>query len=816
MKSSYYQLFLICFLFFVCLNLHGQSRHYSCKEKKTPLLRNQSFNLSSQAEKARSDTIDILNYTINLDITDFTNKTISGNCKIHFQSKMNGVNSVSLDLLQLNIDSINQNGILLNYSYNDTLIVAYLSSVLNIGDTSTVTIYYNGSPQGDPSGWGGWYWQGSYAFNLGVGFDANPHNYGRVWFPCFDNFVERSTFEFNITTSGGKISSCNGVLASETTISGDTILRKWLMNDEIPSYLACVAVADYTVVNQTHQGINGVIPIQLHARASDTTSLKSSFTNLKNCIAAFENGYGPFRWDKVGYSLVPFSSGAMEHATNIAYPTAGANGSLAWEDLMAHELSHHWWGDLATCETAEDMWINEGMAVYSEFLFFENVYGWDDYIDRVRDNHKDMLHFLHHNEGGYLAISGVPHELTYGDHVYLKGADVAHTLRGYLGDSLFYYGLTEFLNNNQFTHVNSYDFRDGLSTATGVDLTSFFDNWVFNGGWPHFSVDSFVITPNAGLYDVDVYIKQKIRAAPALFGNVPLEITFMDANWNEITEKITADGATSSFTFQLPIEPALVILNRNNLISQAVTDDELVLKSTGMLNLSHGMLTVTVNDVSDSAFLRVEHHWAAPDPIKDFSTLKMKLSADQYWTVDGILPTDFSASARIVYNAGLGNGYLDSALLNVTEDSLHLLYRRDASEEWREFEYYTKDMLGSTNNKLGKMDIDSLLLGQYVLANEKFDAAISEFGFSECDIVVYPNPFNSTATIEIQNSKLKTQNSELVIYDLFGRKVKQVQISSRLNGNKFQISRAGLANGVYILTVRIGGKWYREKLVVGD
>jgi aminopeptidase N len=224
----------------------------------------------------------------------------------------------------------------LAYTYNDTLLTVSLGLLLTVADTSEVTVYYHGIPKQDASGWGGFYFQGNYAYNLGVGFDANPHNYGRVWFPCFDNFVERSTFEFNMITAGGKKAHCNGALISENVISGDTIVRKWVMNDEIPSYLVCVAIADYATVYQSHNGLLGTIPIELVARPSDTTNLKNSFLHLPDAIDIYETGYGPYRWNKIGFSLVPFNSGAMEHATNIAYPLSAANGTLSNETLMAH------------------------------------------------------------------------------------------------------------------------------------------------------------------------------------------------------------------------------------------------------------------------------------------------------------------------------------------------------------------------------------------------------------------------------------------------------------------------------------------------
>lgn len=315
MKRLYFPLLLI----FLSLSAFAQhaADHSGCKMRKQHLGSYKQSNEGLQwlAANDRSDTIDILDYNITLDITDFTAPdTIWGNTQVTFVPKMNNVSTLSLDLLHMTIDSVEMNGNNLAFSYDDTLIVIALPVIHNIGDTSVVTVHYRGEPQGDPSGWGGWYNQTGYAFNLGVGFAADPHNYGRVWFPCFDNFVERSTYKFNITTSNGKVAYCNGQLAGDTTYANGKRMRTWVMNENIPTYLASVSVAAYTHVNQTYNGINGPIPMWLTALPADTTNMKNSFIHLPDAMQAFENGYGPYMWNRVGFCLVPFSSGAMEHA----------------------------------------------------------------------------------------------------------------------------------------------------------------------------------------------------------------------------------------------------------------------------------------------------------------------------------------------------------------------------------------------------------------------------------------------------------------------------------------------------------------------
>lgn len=111
-----------------------------------------------------------------------------------------------------------------------------------VSDTDSVSVYYHGVPQTDATGWGGFYFTPTYAYNL-VSWSLVPiHMYtGRVWFPCFDNFIERSTYDFTITTAAGKKAACNGVLTAHSVNANLTENWTWKLDQTIPTYLACVA-----------------------------------------------------------------------------------------------------------------------------------------------------------------------------------------------------------------------------------------------------------------------------------------------------------------------------------------------------------------------------------------------------------------------------------------------------------------------------------------------------------------------------------------------------------------------------------------------
>lgn len=789
MKLHFLFSYILVFLSFNCI----QAQEISCQSAKKTAT---TASLYPCVENLRSDTIDVLKYTINLDITDFAGKTIKGNTIVRFAPKMNAQSKISLDLLKMTIDSIKQGSNLLTYNYNDTLLRINLAALLNTTDTANLTVYYHGAPQGDPAGWGGFSFNGNYAYNLGVGFGAKPHNYGRVWFPCFDNFVEKSKYEFNIMTDTLKPAYCNGYLNSDVRV-GTKRSRQWILEKEIPSYLASVAVADYTQVNWSIAAMNGNLPVVLTARPNDTIALKNGFVHLPNAVLGFENYYGPYVWNRVGYCLVPFSSGAMEHATNISYPQSAT--SIAYEaDLMAHELSHHWWGDLMTCETQEDMWLNEGMASYSERLFLEWTYNYQKYLEQVKLVHDDIVKYIHLREKGFRAVSGIPHEYTYGDHVYRKGADVAHTLRTYMGDAAFFNGLKYVLQQKAYKNMNSLEFRDLLQASSGQNLTDFFNNWVLNGGWPHFSIDSVKTTGTSAPYTSVVYVKQKLFGAPSLFSNVPLEITFMNSAWTKEIKNINMTGATGAFTLQTNVLPVYAGINVDSKVSDAISSEYKTIKATGNNNYTLGRALLMVSNKGvDSSFIRIEHNIVNPDPIKN-NVNNFRLNSQHYWKIDGILSPGFVSQLRLNYDGNKitsGNSYLDTCLTQINGDSIIILYRKNAADDWKEVQHYTKFKIST---RAGFVTIDTLKFGEYTFANGKSSVliGIKEKSISSQELLLFPNPALNMLTLIVSENRID-EFSSVQIHDVQGKLVKQIDKIS----NENQIDVRNLSAGSYTLSL---------------
>ncbi len=141
---------------------------------------------------SRSDSIDLLHQNIHLDFTEFSNNFIRAHSQITALPLLSNLNEIHFDLEGLIVDSVFINSSPALYSQGISDLRLDLPNYI-LGDTLLCQIYYHGNPIHDTS-WGGFYFQSGYAYNMGVGFDALPHNYGRVWHPCYDSFRERSTY----------------------------------------------------------------------------------------------------------------------------------------------------------------------------------------------------------------------------------------------------------------------------------------------------------------------------------------------------------------------------------------------------------------------------------------------------------------------------------------------------------------------------------------------------------------------------------------------------------------------------------------------
>ena len=551
-------------------------------------------------------------------------------------------------------------------------------------------------------------------------------------------------------------------------------------------------------MNDIYSGPYGDYPILLVGKTGDLAELETAFVNLPSAIEAFEDWYGPYRWGQVGFTMT--TRGAMEHASLVAYPdfiiqNAGnytAEERKSQDRLMAHELGHHWWGNITTMECPDDMWIKEGNAEYMAHLFTEHTFGKEAFLEQVRDNHLRVLKDVHVEDGGFFALAGIPFEQTYSDHTYYKGASLMHNLRAYLGDDLFRSGMTSVLENYEYGAIDAQTMQAHLTQATGVDMSHYFNGWLYQPGFANYIIDSVQITPAGGQWEAKLFIQQKLREAFSFHTQAPMEVTFFDENWNTYHAKIMTDGQFSEATVEVPFEPIFQVLNDQQFLNLGRMQSRFVAYGPGDYNPPY-VAFVNGFDIlempGDSALINIVHHWTGPDAPAD-----IEVSGTHYWSVGGDIPPGTKGKTTLAVIAG-DELDLDYELDQSAGDDLILAWRPNGKAAWAEYPWYRKVGGGSF------IVVDTMIAGDYVYAKGPLPIATSVEDVVKKEILlkVYPNPVAIDFTI--QGLLPAAKNTELTLSDMTGRIIWQRSRNNFTREFSENVDISHLPSGMYWVEV---------------
>ena len=735
---------------------------------------------TSLFSQTRTDSIHVVHYDINLSIIDFSGQTINGYTIIKAITRLDSISYLNIDLMNMQIDSMFINNLISNeYTYANNKIKIKLPEN-KTGDTIIFKIFYSGHPYTDVS-MGGFYFVDKYAFNLGVGIHSIPHSLGSSWFPCIDEFTDKSTYTFHIRTPKEKMAVCGGLLIDSLYLTDSTRIWTWELNQAIPTYLASVAVSDYQVYRDTFQGINRIIPIEIYATPEKYQYISGSFSNLKNALRLFENKFGPYVWQRVGYVCIPFSGGAMEHSCNIAYPNFAVNGNIMYEFLLFHELSHSWFGNLITCSKPEEMWINEGFASFSEFIRLENLYSKFNYQKYKKSLTENVLLTAHKKDGDFYALNNVPLEATYGSTSYEKGAIVVNYLRNYMGDTLFFNGISSLLNNYAFSNVSSEILFSYLSQTSGMDLTGFYDAWINQPGFLHFSIDSIVAKGNN---QYNVYIRQRLYHAQHFGNDNKIDLTFFSPTREIYTTNYKFSGEYGMANVTIPFKPDFGIIDYYEKMPDATIDSNLTLVSSGKTFCDNVDVSVNITSLQDSVFMQIENHLVSPDSVASANPKIYRFSNSHYWRVAYTTASNINGSLYFNYNIEM-----DSVLLSgCSKNDIILLYRPNSSEVWK--------IIPSTHRgttAVGSLETVNILAGEYCLALGNDSDAMIKMPLNDIGINIFPNP-----TSDYVNITANEQGMNIQLFSIEGKKL----ISKTMTSSPTRLNLMNYPKGVYLLKIK--------------
>lgn len=735
-------------------------------------------------KSAVADTVDAIHYHIQIDSINFTAKTIKAHTLVRLHPKVaTAVIPLELKALQATAVSIDQQAVA--WIQSGDILRIFAAQTIQPSDTIQVEVAYQGQPFHE--GWGGFHFSGNYAFNLGVGFESDPHNLGKAWFPCVDDFQDRATYALSVRLPAEMTGIGGGLLTDTIHHANGEITWHWQIHQPIPTYLASVAVGPYSSYTDEYQGIENNLPITIYTRPIDTNKVEGSFEHLHQIAAIFESRYGSYPFDRIGYTGTAI--GAMEHVTNIAYPHFAINGNLNSEYLLAHELSHMWFGNKVTCADAGDMWLNEGWATFCQMFYKHDLYGPEVYRNEMNANHLDVLKNAHITDGSYLSLHNVPTAYTYGTTVYDKGATVVHTLMNYLGQDLFFDAVKAYLQQYAFQHASSTNMMEFLTEYTGRPMQPFFDTWVFTPGTPHFGLDSVVITPQGNQYQADIHIKQRHKGGQHIASNNILELGFLDENWQIHTDTVHFDGPLAICTKALDFEPLLVLADPYDKTADATTDLSGILRETGEVSMASINFRLYVDALTDSAYYRMTHHWVAPDSLQN-PVSGLRLSPYRHWEMAGVFPEGTQMRGRFFYS---NTNTLDGSLITSEQDSVVMVYRPSAAQDW--------SVLPQTREgfwNIGYIIIDDFLPGQYTLAvldTQLVGLKADTKPQATLIIKAEPNPASQSITL----SWNAAENMSVNVVDSTG---KIVFNQDRIGGQRLSINLQNWAKGWYYSELR--------------
>lgn len=485
------------------------------------------------------------------------------------------LNARGMDIHQIAMLKKNGEHVNLNFTYDSLLLHIKLDKEYKRNEDYIVFIDYTSKPNELPEGGSTAITKdkGLYFINADGSDPDKPKQIwtqgetesNSVWFPTIENPMQRMTQEIYITIDSAFKTLSNGLLITSTDNHDGTRTDYWKQSISAPPYLTMIAAGDFTMVKDRWRNID----VNYYVEHDYEKYARLIFGHTPEMIEFFSNKLGVnFPWEKFSQVVVrDFVSGAMENTTAVVHREGVQQTDREYiddnfEDYISHELFHHWFGDLVTCESWSNITLNEGFANYAEYLWREYKFGRDDadnlnqkdqatYMLSSQSNDPDLIRFDYDNrEDMYDAIS------------YDKGGRVLHMLRKYVGDDAFFSSLNDYLESHKYSSAEIHDLRMSFEKITGEDLNWFFNQWFLNHGKPSLKID-YAWSDSLKKEIVTIEQTQDLKKNPLY--KIPLLIDIYH-NGTVDRKKIVIEKTKEDFSFSLFSKPDLVNVDAEKML----------------------------------------------------------------------------------------------------------------------------------------------------------------------------------------------------------------------------------------------------------
>ena len=421
-----------------------------------------------------------------LDVTiDPENKSIKGKNTVQYQV-LEPKSVLQIDLQSpLKITKVIQNNQELEFETDGNAHFIKLKSPQPTDRIQSLDIYYEGQPkEAIRAPWdGGFSWKKD---ENGKDFIATScQGLGAsVWWPNKDHmYDEVDSMLISVTIPKGLKNISNGRLRSTTENKNGTVTSNWFVNNPINNYGVNVNIGDYVHFSEDYAGENGKLTMDYYVLPYHLEKAKTHFKDAPRMMKAFEHWFGPYPFYEDGYKLVEVPYLGMEHQSSVTYGNQFMNGylgrdlsgtgwGLKFDFIIIHESAHEWFANNITYKDIADMWIHEGFTAYAESLFVEYYYGKEAGAEYVIGTRKSIQ-----NDQPIIGQYNVNAEGSAD--MYYKGSNMIHTLRQLVDDDERWREILRELNST-FYHqtVTTKEIEDYLSVQTGINLSSFFDQYL--------------------------------------------------------------------------------------------------------------------------------------------------------------------------------------------------------------------------------------------------------------------------------------------------------------------------------------------------
>ncbi|NLR92858.1 M1 family aminopeptidase [Flammeovirga agarivorans] len=384
------------------------------------------------------------------------------------------------------------------------------------------------------------------------------------WFPTFDHPNVKMKQDIFMTVQDKYVTLSNGKLVSQQKNSDGTRTDHW--KQELPHsvYLAMMAVGDFAVVKDEWRGKE----VSYYVEPAYEKYARTIFGSTPEMMEYFSNRFDyPFPWAKYSQIIIrDFVSGAMENTTASTFMESVQVDDREkldqdWDFIVAHELFHHWFGDLVTTESWANLPLNESWANYSEYLWREYKNGKDEADFALQSELESYLYESETKQEPLIRYHYINREDMFDSHSYAKGGYILNLFRNTIGDDAFFKGASIYLKSNEFKAAEIANLRLAFEEVTGQDLNWFFNQWFMSAGHPDFYIkDSYV----DGKVKLLVQQQQDPEYTPIY--RIPTKVKFWWNDGKSEERKMTITKASETFQFMFDQQPDLVIFDPDHII----------------------------------------------------------------------------------------------------------------------------------------------------------------------------------------------------------------------------------------------------------